>query len=453
MTKITLTDLVNLQNETTAVNAINNNNATLETAFDNTLSRDGTIPNTMGAHLDMNNFDILNLPEPTTNASPVRFQDLQAAVLGTITGPITTTNTTQSTSTTTGSIVAAGGLGIAKNANIGGTLFTGSTTVTGSITASGTITGNMAAATLKGNPSSSSAASQDFTIQGLTARGTPDGANDKVPIYDNAAGSIKYVTPNQLAAGGIAGVSSIAGNGGAFTLGTGLSNSVNQLINTGVVTVKRTNFTSNGTYTPSTGMLYCIVECIGGGGGGGASVGAVNFYVGGSGGGSGGYSRRVCSASDIGASKAVTIGTGGAGGIAGTSNGAAGASTSLGSLCIANGGSGAINSSFTNGGTFGAGATAGTGDITAPGSDGGAGVYMAVGSTGVTSVISGGFGAAGFFGAQTQSTPQAASAGGGTTGKLYGGGGSGAASASVGFNANGGAGSAGICIVTEFCSQ
>ena len=60
MSKISLTNLVNLQNETTAVNAINNNNAALTTAFDNTLSRDGTSPNTMGANLDMNGFQILN---------------------------------------------------------------------------------------------------------------------------------------------------------------------------------------------------------------------------------------------------------------------------------------------------------------------------------------------------------------------------------------------------------
>jgi hypothetical protein len=76
MTKITLTDLANLQNETTAVNAINNNNAVIETAFDNTLSRDGTSPNTMGAALDMNNHHILNLPAPVGATDPVRLQDI-----------------------------------------------------------------------------------------------------------------------------------------------------------------------------------------------------------------------------------------------------------------------------------------------------------------------------------------------------------------------------------------
>ncbi len=78
MSKITLTDLVNLTNQTTAVNAINSNNAVLKTASDNTLSRDGTSPNTMSAFLDMNSNQIINLPLPATAGSPVRLQDVQA---------------------------------------------------------------------------------------------------------------------------------------------------------------------------------------------------------------------------------------------------------------------------------------------------------------------------------------------------------------------------------------
>lgn len=76
MSKITLTPLVNLQNETTAVNAINANDAVIVTAFDNTLSRDGTNPNTMGASLDMNSNQIINLPAPSTVNSPARLIDV-----------------------------------------------------------------------------------------------------------------------------------------------------------------------------------------------------------------------------------------------------------------------------------------------------------------------------------------------------------------------------------------
>src|SRR5258706_6133414 len=76
MSKITLTNLVNLTNQTTAVNAINSNNAALTTAMDNTLSRNGTQPNTMSATLDMNSNQIINLPTPSTQNSPARLIDV-----------------------------------------------------------------------------------------------------------------------------------------------------------------------------------------------------------------------------------------------------------------------------------------------------------------------------------------------------------------------------------------
>lgn len=82
MTKIVLNDLVNLENQTSAVNTINSNNAVIETAFDNTLSRDGTSPNQMGATLDMNSHQIINLPAPLTADAPLRYQDLSSFVGG-----------------------------------------------------------------------------------------------------------------------------------------------------------------------------------------------------------------------------------------------------------------------------------------------------------------------------------------------------------------------------------
>ena len=78
------------------------------------------------------------------------------------------------------------------------------------------------AATLFGRPTTSGNPGP-FTIQGLTARGPPDANNDKIPVYDNAAGTIKYVTPGLIAASATAGVSSIAGVVGPLTLGPNLS--------------------------------------------------------------------------------------------------------------------------------------------------------------------------------------------------------------------------------------
>lgn len=84
MSKITLNNLINLQNETTAVNTINSNNNVIQAAFDNTLSRDGSFPNQMNSNLDMNSNRILNLPSPINGSEPIRLQD---ATSGIIIGP------------------------------------------------------------------------------------------------------------------------------------------------------------------------------------------------------------------------------------------------------------------------------------------------------------------------------------------------------------------------------
>lgn len=55
--KPTLSDITNIL---TAGTVINSNNKKIETSFENTISRDGSTPNEMGADLDMNSNDILN---------------------------------------------------------------------------------------------------------------------------------------------------------------------------------------------------------------------------------------------------------------------------------------------------------------------------------------------------------------------------------------------------------
>ncbi len=95
--------------------------------------------------------------------------------------------------------------------------FTGTPTLSGSNFITNANIVQSAAATLKGNPTASTANASDFTIQGLTARGAPDATNDKIPLYDNAAGTIKYVTPGQIASAGASGVSSLNGQTGALS--------------------------------------------------------------------------------------------------------------------------------------------------------------------------------------------------------------------------------------------
>src|SRR5690242_6418188 len=66
MSKITLNNVGSLLDATTAATTINDNSAVIVAAMDNTLSRDGTSPNQMGADLDMNSHNILNANSVTT---------------------------------------------------------------------------------------------------------------------------------------------------------------------------------------------------------------------------------------------------------------------------------------------------------------------------------------------------------------------------------------------------
>lgn len=68
MAKLTTTDITNITGaEATAIATINSNFAAVETALENTLSRDGTTPNTMSADLDLNSNDILNVGNIATD--------------------------------------------------------------------------------------------------------------------------------------------------------------------------------------------------------------------------------------------------------------------------------------------------------------------------------------------------------------------------------------------------
>lgn len=207
-------------------------------------------------------------------------------------------------------------------------------------------------------------------------------------------------------------------------------------------------FTASGTYTPTVGMLSCIVECIGGGGAGGGCTCTPGLIIGAPGGGSGGYSRKLVSAAAIGASQVVTIGTAGTPGAAGNNPGGNGGDTSVGTLCIAKGGIGGGGGATGVGGQGGA---AGTGDVVAAGAPGMAGAYID-NTKGVGSGLGGSstFGGGGF-----PLNTSVVGAGSGTNGRAaanYGSGGSGAFTNDVSASNSGGAGSAGIVMITEFFS-
>jgi len=82
MAKLTLNDVADLTQPTTAKTTINNNSAAIETAMENTFSRDGTSPNTIACNIDMDSNRVLNLPEPVTANEPLRLQDLEDFIGG-----------------------------------------------------------------------------------------------------------------------------------------------------------------------------------------------------------------------------------------------------------------------------------------------------------------------------------------------------------------------------------
>lgn len=209
-------------------------------------------------------------------------------------------------------------------------------------------------------------------------------------------------------------------------------------------------FTASGTYTPTPGMLFAVIECVGSGGGGAGCTGTVGQVFQGGGGGSGGYSKTTVTAATVGASQVVTVGAAGTGGAAGNNNGANGNDVSVGALCVAKGGSGGLFANNIVVGKGGVGGVAGTGDITATGSPGAAGFYNAAN---ITIVFVGGFGGSSYFGGGAAGVIGGGSIPG-TNATNYGGGGSGGFNnGSAGLTTAGGNGSLGVVHITEYCGN
>ena len=79
MAKVTLNDMTTGYQSATAYNA---NNDLIEAAIENTISRDGTSPNTMSGVLDMNTNTINNVGAPIHPASAARLQDIHVVQVG-----------------------------------------------------------------------------------------------------------------------------------------------------------------------------------------------------------------------------------------------------------------------------------------------------------------------------------------------------------------------------------
>lgn len=80
MAKLVLTDLASLESQASAIQTINENSDRIAAALENTLSRDGTTPNTMSASLDMNDERVINLAAPINNTDAARLVDIAEAL-------------------------------------------------------------------------------------------------------------------------------------------------------------------------------------------------------------------------------------------------------------------------------------------------------------------------------------------------------------------------------------
>lgn len=226
-----------------------------------------------------------------------------------------------------------------------------------------------------------------------------------------------------------------------------INGSANSATKSLMTTINIQTFVASGTYTPTSGMVYCDVEAIGcGGGGGGAAVTGVGQFSTASGGGGGEYARGTFSAATVGASQTVTIGAAGAANSGAA--GGAGGNVSLGALLTANGGAGGASSAAgagqATGGTLGGTGGSG-GSIRTPGNAG-----FGSDSAFAASVIFSGNGGNSRYGSGGIA-PGAPGTGGAGLGNGSGGGGSSnLASTSAKL---GGVGTVGIIVVTEYISS
>lgn len=208
--------------------------------------------------------------------------------------------------------------------------------------------------------------------------------------------------------------------------------------------------TASGTYTPTTGAVYAIVEVVGGGGGGGGAdaTSASNRGIGGGGGG-GGYAREIITLSGT---YSFTIGAAGTAGTNAGGNGGTGGTTTFGTgpLLQATGGAGGTgiqgSSADIAASPGGVGGVGSSGDLNISGGPGLMGWTMPFGNP----IISGAGGCSIFGGGGIAVTRNSGGSTAGNAGGNYGAGGSGAACYETTSGAAGGAGSAGVVVVTEF---
>lgn len=550
MAKLTLANLSNITgNEQSAISTINNNSDLIEAALENTLSRDGTTPNTMGADLDLNSNDILNVNNIdvvtidaetvdadnfTVNGTSINillldwegqwvistsylvgdivsnvgsafictvahvasalnqpgqganWEDVWDLVVqggqGNIDGPSSSTdNAVVRWDGTLGSSAQNSGVIIDDSNNVSGigTLASGSQTVTGNIAISGTVDGrDVSTDGTKLDTIETGAEVNDTAAEILTKLLTVDGPGSglNADLLDNLSSADYYqvggtdvtvsdggtgrssATAYAVICGGTTATGILQSIASVGSLGQVLTSNGADALPTfetpgsGLTEIAAQAFTASGTYTPTSGMAYCLVISTGGGGGGGGSDnGDTSACDAGGGGGAGATCIEVFSAATIGASQTVTIGAAGTAGSNTGGNGGNGGDTTFGSLHTAGGGvggSGSSGSDSTSTASGGLGGTATNGLLNISGGSGGTGTATVSGDGAKFGMA--GYGGTSFWGGGARDVAAFASGTAGIAGVCFGSGGSGSVTSDSTTGQAGGAGAAGVCFVLEF---
>lgn len=174
--KITLAAVGSLTNTTTARNTINSNFSVLQTASNNTLSRNGATPNQMASTLDMNSNKVINLPQALSPTEPIRKQEFDASLKGTFVIPTIVGTANQVAASTVGNVVTL------------------------SLPSSVALTGTPTVPTAAPGTNTTQAANTAFVaaaISGLGAGGLPTvdntlKADGKTLYYDGASTTLKW---------------------------------------------------------------------------------------------------------------------------------------------------------------------------------------------------------------------------------------------------------------------
>lgn len=286
-------------------------------------------------------------------------------------------------------------------------------------------------------PSSLGSVTTRFDVSnpaGTTFRYTYDGTGT-----DPGISAVTVPTGSRISIYAVATFS--AGNLGTFTV-TGSGANYFEVTNaSGVVEVDKTLddgylylLQTTTTWTKPTGLKYAVIESQAGGGGGGGNTTDATAS---GGGGGGGYVRELIAVASLGATETITVGAPGIPGVQGGGAGGTGGNTTFGAHHTASGGVGGAAET-----TGGAGGAATGGDVNVKGGTGG------TGNTGATAGELGGTGGNSFYG--FGGSGGNGSVGDASAGTGYGGGGGGAGS--DGSDRQGGTGTPGIVIVTEYYS-